>query len=123
VESLRQYEIWWALLPKPAGRRPVLLISRNTAYSYLHKYLAVEITTTVRGIAVEVPLGRREGLPRPCVANFDNVHTIRKEALTGRAGALSPSRHIEVKHALGHALGWLELLQVEGRPGGGRLEM
>jgi mRNA interferase MazF len=123
VAGLRQYEIWWALLPKPAGRRPVLLLSRNAAYSYLHKYLAAEITTTVRNIAVEVSLGRREGLPRPCVANFDNVHTIRKETLTERVGVLSPSRHIEVKHALGHALGWLELLQVEGRPGGGRLEM
>lgn len=120
---MKQYEIWWASLPKPAGRRPVLLLSRNAAYSYLQKYLVVEITTRVRNIAVEVALGRREGLPQPCVANFDNLHTIRREVLTDRAGALSPSRHVEVKHALGHALGWLEFLQVEGRLRGGRLEM
>jgi mRNA interferase MazF len=113
MEALRQYEIWWADLPKPAGRRPVLLLSRDQAYSYLNKYLAVEITTTVRNIAVEVPLGRREGLPRPCVANFDNVHTIRREALTERVGVLPSVRHIEVKHALGHALGWFELMRAD----------
>ena len=31
---MRQFEIWWANLPAPAGRRPVLLLSRNDAYRY-----------------------------------------------------------------------------------------
>ena len=26
-------EVWWANLPPPIGRRPVLLLSRNRAYS------------------------------------------------------------------------------------------
>jgi len=34
------------------------------------------VTTTIRGIAVEVPLGRREGLGQPCVANLDNLHVV-----------------------------------------------
>jgi mRNA interferase MazF len=110
VESLKQYEVWWASLPKPAGRRPVLLLSRNEAYMYLHKFLVVEVTTRVRNIPVEVPLGRREGLRRPCVANCDNVHTIRRESLGEKIGVLAPSRQIEVKRALGHALAWFELM-------------
>ena len=107
---MKQYEIWWASLPRPAGRRPVLLLGRNSAYSYLTKFLVVEITTVVRNIPVEVPLGRREGLRRPCVANCDNLHTVRSNALVERIGELSPGRHFEVKRAVGHALAWYELL-------------
>ena len=97
-------------MPKPAGRRPVLLLSRPTAYRYLHKFIAVEITTTVRGIQLEVSLGNREGLPKHCVANFDNLRTVSKFALVKRLGGLSPSRHQEVKRALGYAVGWEELI-------------
>jgi mRNA interferase MazF len=109
---LKQYEIWWAELPQPAGRRPVLLLSRPDAYSYLNKFIAAEITTTVRGIPVEVGLGKGEGLPSRCVANFDNVRTIRRSALERRIGALTRPRVIEVKRALGYALGWDELIDL-----------
>lgn len=106
---MRQYEIWWAALPLPVGRRPVLLLSRTPAYAYLNKVLVAEITTTIRGIPQEVTLGRPEGLPSASVVNLDNLHTITKKQLTKRAGSLRPSREIEVKRALGHALAWVEL--------------
>jgi mRNA interferase MazF len=109
---LKQYEIWWAELPAPAGRRPVLLLSRGDAYEVLNKYIAVEITTTIREIAVEVPLNGIEGLDRPCVANFDNPRTISKAHLSQKIGALGPVRIPEVKRALGYALRWDELLDV-----------
>jgi len=107
---VKQYELWWASLPEPAGRRPVLLLSRNDAYSYLTKFVAVEITSTIRRIAVEVLLGRAEGLPTKCVANCDNIRTVARSVLTKRIGQLSPRRHAEIKRALGHALGWDELI-------------
>jgi mRNA interferase MazF len=107
---VRQFEIWWANLPAPAGRQPVLLLSRNDAYQYLSKFVVAEITTTIRAIPVEVGLGRREGLSTPCVANFDNIRTVGLERLDSRAGTLAPPRHREVKRALGYALGWEELI-------------
>jgi Arc/MetJ-type ribon-helix-helix transcriptional regulator len=36
LQTVKQFEIWWANLPAPAGRRPVLL-TRNDAYQYLSK--------------------------------------------------------------------------------------
>jgi mRNA interferase MazF len=90
----------------------VLLLSRNDAYQYLSKFIVVEITTTIRSIPVEVRVGRREGLPSTCVANFDNVRTVARQWLDSRAGALSRLRHREVKHALGYALGWDELIDL-----------
>ena len=107
---MKQFEIWWANLPAPAGRRAVLLLSRNDAYEYLNKFIAAEITTTVRKIPVEVAIGRREGLVSACVANLDNIRTIPKTWLDTRAGALAPSRFREVKRALGYALAWSELI-------------
>jgi mRNA interferase MazF len=106
---LRQYEVRWAELPHPVGRRPVLLLTRTPAYRYLSKVVVAEVTTRVRGIPQEVQLGPEEGLPRPSVANLDNVHVVPKSLLRDAVGLLAPSREREVKRALGYALGWPEL--------------
>ena len=107
---MKQFEIWWATLPQPAGRRPVLLLSRDDAYTYLQKVIVAEITTTIRSIPVEVLLHKNEGLTKKCAANFDNLRTISRSALVRRAGTLSKRRHKEVKRAVGYALGWEELI-------------
>lgn len=109
---MRQYEIRWAGLPAPIGRRPVLLLSRTPAYRYLAKVLVAEITTTIRGIPQEVPVGPAEGLPRPCVVNLDNVHVVPMALLAEPAGSLAAAREREVKRALGYALGWPELKEL-----------
>jgi len=106
---LIQYELWWAALPPPIGRRPVLLLSRSSAFEYLTKVIVAEITSTVRRIPQEVPVGRPEGLPSSSVVNLDNVHVIPKGSLDRRIGALAPARAREVKRALGYALDWPEL--------------
>ena len=110
MEAVKQYEIWWADLPKPAGRRPVLLLSRDGAYPVLNKFVAVEITATVRNIPLEVPLGSIEGMPKPCVVNCDNLRTISKVLLVKKIGRLSQKRVHEVKRAVGYALAWEELI-------------
>ena len=106
---MKQYEIRWASLPPPIGRRPVLLLTRTPAYAYLAKVIVAKVTTTVRGIPQEIALGRREGLTRPSVANLDNVHVVAKARIGDLLGALSGARHREVKRALGYALDWPEL--------------
>lgn len=110
---MKQFEIWWADLPKPAGRRPVLLLTRNSGYSYLTKFIAAEITSTIRDIASEVRLGSNEGLPRECVANCDSLRMVPKASLIQLAGRLDPKRWIEVKRAVGAALGWRELTDLD----------
>lgn len=106
---MKQYEIWWADLPAPIGTRPVLLLSRDPAFEYLHRVIAVEVTSTLRGIPQEVELGPREGLPRRCVASLDNIRVVPKRLLRERVGRLGPKRVVEVKRSLGYALAWREL--------------
>ena len=109
---MKQYEIWWADLPLPAGRRPVLLLSRDPSYRYLTKVLAVEVTSTVREIPVEVPLGKPEGMKRACVANCDNIRVVSVARLRERIGSLGRSRVPELKRATGYAFGWEELMDL-----------
>jgi mRNA interferase MazF len=113
VETVKQFEIWWASLAEPAGRRPVVLLSRNSAYGYLNKFIVAEVTSNVRSIAVEVPLGPAEGLARRCVANLDNIRTVPRSALTKRIGEIAQRRRSEVKRALGFAFDMNELTDVE----------
>jgi mRNA interferase MazF len=91
VEAVKQYEIWWADLPKPAGRGPVLLLSRDDAYAVLNKFVVAEITATVRHVPIEVPLGSIEGMSKPCVVNCDNLRTISKVHLVKKISKLSKS--------------------------------
>ncbi len=100
-------------MPEPIGRRPVLLLSRTPAFEYLNKIIVSEITTTIRGIPQEVPLGEREGLGRPSVANLDNIHVVAKTRLDELIGTLDAARSREVKRALGYALDWPELKSLD----------
>jgi mRNA interferase MazF len=106
---MKQYDIRWAHLPDPIGRRPVLLLTRTPAYSYLNKVMVAEVTTTVRNIPQEVALGKAEGLSRASVANLDNVHVIPKAVVGDSIGRLPSARERELKRALGYALDWPEL--------------
>ncbi len=106
---MRQYELRWADLPEPIGRRPVLLLSRTPAYAYLNKVIVAEVTSTIRGIPQEVRVSKEEGLPVPSVVNLDNIHVVAKTLLSDRIGVLPGGRDREVKRALGYALGWPEL--------------
>lgn len=87
----------------------MLLLGRTSSFAYLSRVLVVEITTTIRGIPQEVALGKREGLPRACVANLDALRTIPRGCLTTRLGHLRQDRCVEVKRALGQVLLWPEL--------------
>jgi len=107
---MKQYEIRWARLPDPIGLRPLLLLTRTSAYAYLTKVLAAEVTTHVRGIAQEVRLGPRDGMPKVCAAKLDGVHLIRTRSIGELITALPAKRVADVKRALGHVLFWPELM-------------
>ena len=106
---VKQFDIMWADLPNPIGRRPVVLLTRSAAYAYLNKVVVAEVTSTIRHIPQEVTLGKPEGLRHPSVVNFDNIHVIPKTSLSEYVGAIPARRYSECKRALGYALDWPEL--------------
>ena len=89
---MRRGELWWARLPTLVGRRPVVLVSRDSAYAVRAACTVVEVSARVRDIPSEVALGKRDGLPRRCVANADNIVTIPKTWLDERISQLAPHK-------------------------------
>lgn len=99
---MKRGEVWWASVDR---RRPVVLLSRDEAYDVRAAVIVAPASTTVRGFATEVRLGRAEGLARSCVLNCDWLVTLRKDRLTEKIGALSSTKLLQVEEALRFALG------------------
>lgn len=99
---MKRGELWWASVDK---RRPVVLLSRDEAYAVRAMVVVAPVSTTVRGFAVEVRVGRAEGLPRGGVVNCDWLVTLPKADLLERAGALSANKLAQLDDALRFALG------------------
>ncbi len=102
---MRRGEVWWADLPAPAGRRPVVLLSRNEAYAVRELITIAPITTRIRQIPSEVPLGIEDGMPKRCVANLDTITAIPKRTLTEQIATLTREKLSAVEAALTFALG------------------
>ncbi|MGI8661939.1 MAG: type II toxin-antitoxin system PemK/MazF family toxin [Acidimicrobiales bacterium] len=87
MTSPQRGEVWWAEVPD-AGRRPVLVLTRDAAIGKLNKLVVAPITRTVRGIPTEVELDESDGMPKPCAVSLDNVSVVDSWALTDRICAL-----------------------------------
>lgn len=97
-------EIWWAHLPDPAGRRPVVLLSRPEAYALLTRVVVAEVTSHRRPVPTYVDLSRHDGVDRPCAVNLDSLHTLARSELTEKIAALSMERMRDVDAALRFSL-------------------
>ena len=102
---MQQGELWWATLPAPARSRPVLLLSRNEAYPVRNLVTVAPLTSRIRHIPSEVPLGTEDGLPKRCAVNLDTITTVPEEALAGRIIALTPPKLAAVDRSIRFSLG------------------
>ena len=102
---MRRGEVWWARLDAPAGRRPVVLLSRDEAYERRELVTVAPVTTQIRHIPTEVPLGPADGMPKLCAANLETIQTIQKNRLVQLLTTLSPEKLAAVERAVKFALG------------------
>ncbi len=82
-----------------------MIVTRDHAIPLLANVTVATITSTVRGLVTEVPVGKEHGLTRECVINCDNLFTIPKSALGRRRGELDPESLERLRSALTIALG------------------
>ncbi len=101
---MKRGEVWWANVPSPIGRRPVVLLSRNAAYAVRASVTVAPVTRTIRNLPVEVPLGPQDGLPASCVANLDDIFTISMKRLERILTTLSREKMASVNEAIQFAL-------------------
>lgn len=96
-------DIFDADLPE-FGVRPVLVVTRQVAIPVLSAITAALVTSTVRGIASEIPLNSEHGLDHGSVASCDNLIAIEKVALGRRRGTLAFEDLARLDDALRFAL-------------------
>ena len=104
ARAVKRGEVRWYRFAKPDKRRPVLVLTRTSATSYLAELTIAPITSTVRGIPSEVPLGTADGMPRECAVNLDHLQTVSKARIGTLVTTLPPERMDEVREALLFAL-------------------
>lgn len=95
-------EIWWGETPDEKGR-PFLVVSRDAANEVMQRVLVAPVTTRVRGLPSELPVGPAEGLPVASVASFDNLRPFPRSMLVRRLGSLGAREH-EICRAAGATL-------------------
>jgi mRNA interferase MazF len=71
-------DVCWYTFNAPDKRRPVLILTRDSAIGVLNAVTVAPITSTIRSIPTEVILTETDGLPNTCAANFDNLQTVPK---------------------------------------------
>ena len=72
--------------------RPVLVLTRELVRPLLANVTVAPITTTIRGLSTEVPVGLRNGLNQASVISCDNITTVPVDALGSRIGLLLPDQ-------------------------------
>ena len=99
-------DVCWYTFNAPDKKRPVLVLTRESAISVLNSVTVAPITSTIRRIPTELLLTEQDGVPRTCAANFDNLQTVPKSNIGDRITRLTSRRMKEAAAAVSFALGF-----------------
>ncbi len=97
-------DVWLAQVGRKV--RPVLVLTRQSVIDVRELITVAEITTQIRGLAVEVSFDHDvAGLDEESAINCDGLHTVAQSSLTKLIGAVDDSTMRSVCRAVTFALG------------------
>lgn len=92
---MKRGEVWWASMPSPMGRWPVLVVQSNSFNDSRVGTVVVALITSnlaLAGAPGNVRLSQGEGgIPNACVANVSQLYAADRRRLTDRLGAVGAS--------------------------------
>lgn len=103
---MRRGEIRWYRFKKPDKKRPVVILTRDSAIEYLGEITVAPITSTIRNIPSEIMLTKADGMPKECAVNLDHIQTVAKGKIESLITTLSSQKMVELSEALLFALGF-----------------
>jgi mRNA interferase MazF len=89
----------------PDKKRPVVVLTRDSAVAYLSTVTVAPITSAIRGVPSEVVLNEEDGMRAPCAVNLHNAVTVSQQRLGKRVAQLRAQRMSEICAALRFSLG------------------
>ena len=95
-------DVWLIDLGGKAGKRPIVILTRQAVLGYLDKVTVAEITTKGKGYPTELFIDQKANLPKPSFVQTDSLHTVPKHRLQKYIGTLDSDtiRHISQKIVL-----------------------
>lgn len=87
-------------LDKP---RPALILTRQLALHAMTWATVAPITSRIKGLYTEVPVGRRNGLDHDCAVSLDNIQTIPRDGIGRHIGHLLPGQEGDLAAAIAAA--------------------
>jgi mRNA interferase MazF len=106
VAQVARGEIWQFAFPRPDGKRPVLILTRQEMLGYLQTVTVAPITSTIRGVPSEVVIGTETGLKHKSAINLHHLATVPRAGLRSFVGTLGLEEMERVRAALLFALGF-----------------
>lgn len=103
---MRRGEIRWYRFAKPDKKRPVVMLTRDSALDFLGEVTIAPVTSRIRDIPTEVVLGPEDGMPRECAVNADHLQTVARGRIGPLIATLTEGRMEELRRALLFALGY-----------------
>jgi mRNA interferase MazF len=103
---MKRGEVRWYVFSRPDKKRPVLILTRDSALEFLGEVTVAPITSTIRDIPSEVLLTKADGMPRDCAVNFDHLQTVSKGKIGLLIATLSASKMQQMRPSLLFALGF-----------------
>ena len=102
---MRRGEIYWASLPPPVGRRPVMVVLRDEGLRRKRSVVVALVSTQVRQLESEVPVGADEGLSRASVVQCDDLQAVDRSLLESRRiGRIGLAKLEALNEAIRYAL-------------------
>ena len=98
----------WYTFPQPNKRRPVVILTRDSALEFLGEVTVAPVTSTVRDIPTEVPLAKADGMPRECAVNLDHIQTVARGRIGSLITTLNADKMAKLRAASLFALGFRE---------------
>ena len=80
--------------------RPVVILTRTAARAAMTKVTVAPITSTIKGLSSEVPVGPANGLDHDCAISLDKVVTIPAAALGRTIGYLNGAQETQLARAI-----------------------
>ncbi len=87
----------WVELDK---RRPAVLLTRPVALDHYNGITVAPITSRIRQLAVEVPVGAPNGLDRDSVVNCDDITTVPAASIGEHIGWLTEADEFALTGAI-----------------------
>ncbi len=103
---MKRGEVRWYRFQKPDKKRPVVVLTRDSALEFLGEVTVAPVTSTIRDIPSEVLLTRANGMSMDCAVNLDHIQTVSMSQLGPVILALDARKMEELRSALLFALGF-----------------